>query len=82
MDKNLPGRAEQGGTQISLHEPKFEQGAMGILVSPFQGAQSSAKDTPVRVVLYESIASFGSAHYRMSGTPRYNVENYFRIHSR
>ena len=69
VDKNLPGRAEQGGTQISLHEPKFEQGAMGILVSPFQGAKSSAKNTPGNVVLREYFASFGSAHYIMAATP-------------
>ena len=70
MDKKLPGRAEQGGTQIPSHEPKVERGAMGILVSLLQGAESSAKDTPVRDVLRESIASIGSDHYIMAATPR------------
>ena len=70
MDKNLPGRAEQGGTQIPSHAPKVERGSMGLLLSHFQGAQSYAKDTPGRVVLQESIAYFGSAHYRMVEAPR------------
>ena len=70
VDKNLPGCDEQGGTQIPLNKPEVERGSMGILVSPFQGAQSSAKDTTGRVVLRESLASFGSDHYRMAATPR------------
>ena len=69
VDKNLPGRAEQVRTQIPPHEPKVERGAMGILVSPFQGAKSSAKYTPSRVVLRGSLASSGSADYRMAANP-------------
>ena len=47
---------------------------MRILLSPFQDTQSSAKDTPGRVVLKEPTAPLGSAHYRMAATPRYNIE--------
>ena len=69
VDTNLPGSAEQGRTKIPLHKPKVEQGSMGIVVYPFQGEQSSSKDTTGRVILQESLASFGSAHYRMDKTP-------------
>ena len=75
--KHLPGCAEPGGTKIPLHGPKFEQGAMGLLVYPFQGLHSSAKGTPSRVVLRESPESFGSAQYRMAANPCYNTEILF-----
>ena len=70
VDKNFPERAEQRGTKIPLHELKVKRGSMWILVSPFQGAKSSAKDTPGRVILRESLALLGSDHYRMATTPR------------
>ena len=69
MDKNLPGRAEQRRKKIPLHKPKVKQGAMGILLSPFQGAQSSTKDMPGCFILQESLASFMSAHYIIAATP-------------
>ena len=47
---------------------------MGLLVSPFKGTQSSAQDTPSRVVLQEPTAPPGSANYRMAATPRHNEE--------
>ena len=69
VDTNLPGRAEQERTKITSHKPKVKRGFMGIIVSPFQGEQSSSKDTTGCVILQESLASFGSAHYRMDKTP-------------
>ena len=47
MDQNISGRAKQGREKISSHEPEVEQGAMGVIVSPFQRKQSSAQDTMV-----------------------------------
>ena len=35
VDINLHGRAEQGVTKITVHEPKVKRGSMGLLVSPF-----------------------------------------------
>ena len=59
VDKNLSGRDEQAGTHITLHKIEVKQGSKGILASHFQGAQSSAKETPGRVVLREYIVYFG-----------------------
>ena len=53
---------------MPLHKPKVAQGAMGILVSTFQGAQSPAKYTSGNFLLQEYLASFGSSHYRMAAT--------------
>ena len=71
---NVLNKEEQ---KIPLHELKVKRGSMGIIVSPFQGAQSSAKDTPGRVILRESLALLGSAHNRMAATHRYNAEILF-----
>ena len=70
VNKNLPGRAEQGGTQIPLHKPKVKRGPMGLIVSPFQGAKRFAQDAPGCVVQQESFASFGSAYSIKAATPR------------
>ena len=52
VNKNSPVRVEKGGMEIHLHKPKAKRGAMGPLVYPFQGAQSSAKDKTGHVVLW------------------------------
>ena len=45
--------------KIPSHEPIMKQGDNGLIIYHFQGTQSSAKDTPNRVVQREYISSFG-----------------------
>ena len=74
MDQDLPRRAQQGIKKISLHPPEVKQGAMGLLVPPLQGPQEPAKNTPSRVIPWEPLTPFGTAHYRMSATTSEDAE--------
>ena len=70
MDQNIYGRAKQGRERIHSHKPEVEQGAMGFLVSPFQGTQGPAENTPGRFVLREPIAPLGTTDYIVAAAPR------------
>ena len=73
MDQNISVHAKQGREKISSHEPEVKRGAMGLIVSPFQGTKRSTENTPGRVLMREPTAPLGTAHYRMNATPCYNA---------
>ena len=69
MDQNISGRAKKGIEKISWHEPEVKRGAMGLLITPFQGTQGTAKNTPGNVILRKPTAPLGTADYRVAATP-------------
>ena len=74
VDQDIPRRAQRGNKKIYFHTPEVKRGAMGLLVTPFQGLQEPAKNTPSPVLLRQPLAPFGTAHYRMAATPSEDAE--------
>ena len=51
---------------------------MGLFIPPLQGPQESPKNTTSRVILWESFASFRTAHYRVAATFAKMQKSYFQ----